>query len=635
MKRALPVILGFCVLTCAATSYGWLYPEHRAIAAAAIRSLDPTRRALFDQLWAGALAGHEGRLAALPFDPAQSERPERIDYAAWTGIAGDHSCSSADMLRAILESKWILDVARVTARLDARLAKAKRRDQRVNAIASSDLQLQNADKEMITRAAGGTGHFVLARPAVDTDARAYVRACVASGADMNATGIYISYHLSALAKAGRLSNTALPAEERSALALAALADEAFALHFLEDSFASGHVTGTWGSASVRKGTHDYYDEHGFATSTWQGKPIIIMGDGWMRPEDADRAGEAVRRSLAQLLDSAAGQGPVLAAAPTEPNPSSTAPVDTCKLKAMPGLNIDPAAVPLAVPLLAEVILPTPEPGLAQGAGEIPRFRSELGPFIGVAPAILAYGSDRGFGLEQSQATGNAGLEVAVRAGVGLEGVLNETGDGLIFLDLGFRQDGASTARAAAIPEASQVASLAAAVPGRMAFTARLRMPFWLIPGDLILGLPLFLVSPGTYMDMAVKAANGGLIPWQAGIASPIGRFQFVLGREVGVSWFGYGRQEDRLVIPTPGVGLFNATVVELQSIQVDFPLLEYRPFRTFSLNQSSSLLIQLYGGADIPIHANAISPLGNPTPDLRTTWHLGIRAVFDFRHYFK
>jgi hypothetical protein len=30
----------------------------------------------------------------------------------------------------------------------------------------------------------------------------------------------------------------------------------FALHFREDSFAAGHVTGNWGNSAVRKGTHD-------------------------------------------------------------------------------------------------------------------------------------------------------------------------------------------------------------------------------------------------------------------------------------------------------------------------------------------------------------------------------------------
>ena len=630
-KRVFPIIVFFALVASSATSFGWLFPEHRHIAAAGIESLDPAHRALLDQLWAAALAGHEGRLSAKVYDPDQGEKPERIDYATWPGLAGDHSCSSADMLRVILDTKWVMDVARITAKLDARLAKAKRRDQRVNAIATSDLQLQKADSEMVTRASGGTGHFVLARPQVDTDARAYALACIAEGADLNATGIYIWYHLSALAKAQRLANEALTSEERSALALSALADEAFAFHFIEDSFSAGHVTGIWGSASVRKGTHDYYDEHGYATSSWQGKPIIILGDGWMRPEDSGRAAEAVRKSLEQLLDAAAGRGPVLTFPETEASPSAPGTMNTCKLKGMPKLAYDQAAVPL----MSEVLLPTPQPGMAAGAGEIPRFRSELGPFIGVVPAMLGTTSNKGFGYEQNKVMASGGLEVAVRLGIGLEGVLNETGDGLIFLDFGFRQDGASTATSAANPESSQVTTIMPAVPGRMAYTGRLRMPFWLIPGDLILALPIYLFSPGTYMTMAVQAANGGLIPWQAGIATPIGRFQFVLGREVSVAFFGYGRNADHLVIPTPGVGIANATLVELKSLQVDFPILEYRPFRTFSLNQSSSLSIQLYGGMDIPMEWAAISPLGNPTPDLRTTGHIGLRLVFDWRQYFK
>jgi hypothetical protein len=632
MKRALPVLVIFFILFAgSATSFAWLFPEHRHIAAAAIESLDPARRALLDQLWAAALAGHEGRLSAKVYDSGQGEKPDRIDYATWPGLAGDHSCSSADMLRVILDTKWVMDVARITAKLDARLAKAKRRDQRVNAIATSDLQLQKADSEMVSRASGGTGHFVLARPEVDTEVQAYAKACIAEGADMNAVGIYAWYHLSALAKAQRLANEALTAEERSALALATLADEAFAFHFLEDSFAAGHVTGIWGSASVRKGTHDYYNEHGFATNTWGGKPIIIMGDGWIRPEDAGRAAEAVRKSLEQLLDAAAGRGPVLDIVPAEPTPSSPGSMNTCKLKAMPSQKIDPAARLL----FADVVLPIPQPGLAAGAGEIPRFRSELGPFIGVVPAIIGNTTKGGFGYEQNKVMANGGLEVAVRLGVGLEGVLNESGDGLMFLDFGFRQDGASTARSGSQPDTGQVASVIPAIPGRMAYTARLRMPFWLIPGDLILALPIYLFSPGTYMNMAVQAANGGLIPWQAGLASPIGRFQFVLGREVGVAFFGYGREPNRLVIPTPGVGIGDATLIELKSIQIDFPFLEYRPFRTFSLNQSSSLAFQFYGGFDIPTEWAPISPLENPSPDLRTTWHLGIRVVFDWRQYFK
>lgn len=46
-----------------------------------------------------------------------------------------------------------------------------------------------------------------------------------------------------------------------------LADEPFALHFLEDTFASGHVSGTSGDASKRKGTHDFYGQSGLEVFT--------------------------------------------------------------------------------------------------------------------------------------------------------------------------------------------------------------------------------------------------------------------------------------------------------------------------------------------------------------------------------
>jgi hypothetical protein len=212
-----------------------------------------------------------------------------------------------------------------------------------------------------------------------------------------------------------------------------------------------------------------------------------------------------------------------------------------------------------------------------------------------------------------------GLEGAVRMGLGLEGVLNEAGDGLIFAEAGLRQDASALG--------------AATVPGRGAITARLRVPFWLIPGDLVLAAPILaLSSPQTLQKMAVQAANGGLIPWQTGIATPIGRFQFVFGREVGLSFY-RSRREDPMLIETPGVGPTNTTLVTLRSLQVELPILEYRPFRTFALDQSSSLMIQFYAGFDTPLQSSVVLPEGAPNPRLRTVGLGGIRVVFDWRYY--
>jgi hypothetical protein len=206
-------------------------------------------------------------------------------------------------------------------------------------------------------------------------------------------------------------------------------------------------------------------------------------------------------------------------------------------------------------------------------------------------------------------------------GLGLEGVLDESGDGLVFAGLGYRQDGAAQGEAT--------------IPGRGALTLRLRAPFWLIPGDVVIAAPvLAFFSPKTLEKMAVQAGNGGLIPWQTGIATRIGRFQFVLGREVGINWYKLDTNNPML-LPTPGVAPLNSTLVAVRSIQVDFPILEYRPFRSFSRNQTSSVLVQFYAGFDTPTQTSVVSPVGAPTPNLRTIGLTGIRVAFDWRYYLK
>jgi hypothetical protein len=219
----------------------------------------------------------------------------------------------------------------------------------------------------------------------------------------------------------------------------------------------------------------------------------------------------------------------------------------------------------------------------------------------------------------------------VRLGFGLEGVLDEGSDGLVFLDLGVRLDSASSMNITNDPRLAQGGAITAAIPSRSALTARLRLPFWLLPGDLLLALPLLALAPDTYAKMAVEATNGGLIPWQAGIATPLGRFQFVLGREVGVALYGL-LDDDRLIIPAPVPGA-GATLIDLRSISVDFPVLEYRPFRAFSQDQSTSLIVQLFAGFDGPTAASVVAPAGAAAPDLKTLWQVGLRVAFDWRYY--
>jgi hypothetical protein len=333
----------------------------------------------------------------------------------------------------------------------------------------------------------------------------------------------------------------------------------------------------------------------------------------MRHEDADRAATAVRDSLSQLIDAFNGKATITGI--DVPQPIAPDTFDVCHtphFSAASGTDED-------IRFVAPIIRQTPVPALGVGLGELPRFWAELGPFIGLSTAVRGGALSRGFGSTQTDPTSIGGIEVALRFGIGLEGVLNESSDGLAFAEVGIRED--------------RHASGSATLPGRGALTMRLRMPYWLVPGDLLVaGSLLAFTSPRSATKMAVVAANGGLVPWQAGIATRVGRLQFVLGREAGFSWY-HNASDHPVVIPTPGVPPINATLVSLNSFQVEFPILEYRPFRTFSINQSSELNIQPYVGFDSPTQSSVVTPVGASKPQLHTITTAGIRVVFDWRHY--
>ena len=622
--------LGIAMTLVATTASAWIYPEHRDITFLAIQRLDPGRRAVLDKLWVVARFGHESRLALEPADSTQGEKTTTLDYAAWPAIAGDHSVSGANLLDNVLNTQWILGVADVCARLKNRTAIAESRSERMNNLRDSDLQLQRVDPEYATRAGKNNVHFLLARAATDVDPRTYAKSSITAGSELNAIGTYVWYHYSALLKAGRLSREQLSPAERAALARAALADEAFSLHFLEDSFAAGHVTGTWGDASLRKGTHDYYNENGFETRSWSGKHMVLAGDAWMRPEDAERASAVISTSLGQFLDAIAGVG-----VPAQLSSSETVPSEPDTFNVGRNLvHIKRDIDATVIQLFAETLRETPVPALGSGMGELPRFRAELGPFIGFAPAAFLGGTQGGFGVDQTQVGTLGGLSLAFRVGLGIEGVINEAGDGLVFLDVGIREDVPSARNIDQSQSLEKLGAIAAQIPARTAYTLRLRLPFWLIPGDLLLAAPTVgLISTPTFMQMAVAAGSGGLIPWQSGIATAIGRFQFILGREVGVSFFGYGKEEDKMIIPISGTTPVETPVVGVRSIQLEFPLLEYRPFRTFSMNQSSSMVAQFFGGVDIPTRISVVAPASAPEPAVRNNWFVGLRVAFDWRYY--
>jgi hypothetical protein len=121
-SRWLRVVLALVAWGASASALAWIYPEHRDIAVLAVQGLDADRRAVFDNLWQEARTGAEQRMCAQGADAEQGLAPPCIDWAALSGIAGDHSCSSREMLDTVSKEDWILVVADVAAQLKSDLA---------------------------------------------------------------------------------------------------------------------------------------------------------------------------------------------------------------------------------------------------------------------------------------------------------------------------------------------------------------------------------------------------------------------------------------------------------------------------------------------------------------------------------
>ena len=102
-----------------------------------------------------------------------------------------------------------------------------------------------------------------------------------------------------------------------------------------------------------------------------------------------------------------------------------------------------------------------------------------------------------------------------------------------------------------------------------------------------------------------------------------------MAAKIGLSFYGH----HNFVLPAPGVAPVNQTVVKLRSIGLDVPIVEWRIFRMFSLDQSSGLGVQFYAGIDRPTSSSVVEPAGAPKPSLHTIMTGGVRVVFDWRHY--
>ena len=418
------------------TAFGWIYPEHRDIAVAR-GSGTRCRNAGRSSIACGRRREPVTRSVCARWVPTPS-RESTPDVHRLGGavrrLPAIIRCSGADMLETVRASG--LDSRRCRCRRAAqggsrahpgdrdRRTRPRRtpassatrsdasRTRRVapsasNALRTADTRMQRADQQYATRADSNLAHFLLPRPNTNLDPLAYANAGAearvgAQRASASMPGITIS----AMQKASRLANEQLSAEERRALARAALFDEAFALHFLEDIYAAGHVAGSWGDVSQRKGTHDFYNQNGLEVFTWKGRDrtIVLMGDAHMRPEDAalaadgrahePRAGARCGdRAVARLRHSACCRPPLprrrLSTSARAP-PFPTVARASARARAVWSRSLE------------KCCSNTPVPALGPGLGSQPRSRSEVGAFVGLAASIDGRAVSGGFEASQNE-----------------------------------------------------------------------------------------------------------------------------------------------------------------------------------------------------------------------------------------
>lgn len=634
-RSRLTLLLAALSLLCVRRAEAWIFPEHRDIADRAIRQLPAAARAVLDRLWVEARVDYPTVLCDTMAAGDQGVKPACVDFAAWPALAGDHSCSPRDLVKGVLPSDWVLSVSKVAAETKVELAEAGSRESKNNRLATSNLKLQSADPEYASRAQSNIAHFLL--PRTGDDVIAYMRNAVHAGSPLNALGLYGQQHLAALAAAQRLANSpALDPRQRAEQARRIFALEAFAIHWLEDMFAAGHVAGTWGATAWRKGTHDYYNEFGLDGKRWNGESIVLFGDANMKPADLSRASAVVEESLEQLSRALTSGDPLAVASQGFGlGPEGAYVFDACRDLIQPAATGGNSAV--IIDEMRPILLATPVPGRGEGEAHLPRFREELGPFVGVFGALgggVAWG-----GLVSSHARAAGALAAGLRLGYGAESLTGTPGTATAFLEGGIQMTAAEAHRCSGSGCAVVGSSnLFPAEPARTGLRLGLRLPFWVIPGDVLILAPILaLAAPHALSNVGVAAASGGLIPYERTFHTAVGSMQVVAGREFQATLYGVlGNSSLPLKIAPIGTEADGSTrygVVSQKSVGFEFPIIEWTPFREFATQLTFAGCAQLGFGLDVPFKTRVLFPEGAESPASPVAWNVFLRWQFDGRYF--
>jgi hypothetical protein len=525
------------VLLSASPASAWLLHEHVRVGYAGLLRLPAGERRVLQDAWsvvrldawaASHLCKSPVQRAPVAFDDP-AVQPWCLGFATLPALSADHSCDPEDLIRT-LQSDWVYPVLREANRFDVELEGKILVLDRLDARRGHDIELALDDALFLKRAQSNDAHFQMTRitsepsagPNRASDLATYLHRALATGQATNATALYVNYHAAALARAldarAACARAGAPCAAARAAIWDALTAEGFALHFLEDSFSAGHFVGTWGGSSQRFGTHDYYCRHGVEARLFDSGDdgvYVAHGDLFLTDEDERRTSRAIAESLGQFLRALDPQTPGadadrLRAELDRATPDRT--YDACANEgAPPGLDaLESSSVVRAVAFVPMPAVRTPE---------MPRFQAEYGGFLGASignevSALRELGSP-------GKTLVDLRLRVALRAGLGLEGILSRYMDGALFVEFLY----GGTWR----PIEQRAMS---------GLGGRIHLPFAVIPGDGLLA-PLLVTGLKPFVWIAKNAALGSIWGRFEGL-SLIGEdqtFQICLGRDFSFLYY--------------------------------------------------------------------------------------------------
>jgi hypothetical protein len=503
----------FMLLLGAAPAHSWVFPEHVEITRRAVRDLyvegTPTERAL--------LATVNAVLGLCEEDFSA----HCATFASLVALAGDHGCTPR-ALRTTLdeasrnEEHWLWRVLTVARETRKNLKAADRSaPDREDIRRQMHVDMQSADARYLARALVDYSHFQHMRSSASTrDVRRYLSAAFTAAGPANATASYANYHVVALRLAAEAVRISGSLQRRDWLARAFMA-EAFALHFLEDSFSAGHFVGHWGDEATRLGTHDYYSRTGVETGSWRAPSdrFVAHGDAFLSDAEANWAAAAVRTSLAQVLRAATAEPVAERLLADVRGALGEEGYDTCGR----------ADVPVGLSALArsqsiqEVIGFEPIP--APHFPPIGRVRAEKGPFLGgAATAAVSYATP-------AKTTG-VEIRAALRAGFGAAGIVDDPLNAQAFFEGGV---------------VGQYLPAAAGDRSLVGYSFRLRAPgyLFLVDGMVAVALAQILKAECPIcLEWGASAAGGGLGKvWKSRPLFGSVSWQISALRDVSLNWF--------------------------------------------------------------------------------------------------